>query len=146
VDTVFVAAKDKAVVDREWLDLAGFRALKGEESESFCVFLFAPTAEGTYSRMFAPEYGIAGDPATGSSTGRLAVYMIRHGLSGTRFVSEQGSKMGRRSLLHVEIHGKNGADGIFVGGCVTPIIEDVMTLSPADQTSGTQTASPMQTK
>ena len=37
--------------------------------------------------------------------------------------------MGRRSLLHVEIHGENGADGIFVGGHVTPIIEAVMTLN-----------------
>ena len=130
--TVFVAAKDKAVVDRAWLDLAGFRALKGEESESFCVFLFAPTPEGAYSRMFAPEYGIAEDPATGSSTGPLAVYMIRHGLlsgrSGMRSVSEQGSKMGRRSLLHVDIQGENGADGIYVGGHVTPIIEAVMML------------------
>jgi trans-2,3-dihydro-3-hydroxyanthranilate isomerase len=113
--TVLVAAKDKAVVDRAWLDLAGFRTLKGEESESFCVFLFTPTAEGAYSRMFAPEYGIAEDPATGSSTGPLAAYMIRHGLlsgrSGTRFVSEQGSKMGRRSLLHVEIHGEKARMG-----------------------------------
>ena len=79
------------------------------------MFLFTPTAEGAYSRMFAPEYGIAEDPATGSSTGPLAVYMIRHGLlsgrSGTRFVSEQGTKMGRRSLLHCEIQGKEGADG-----------------------------------
>jgi trans-2,3-dihydro-3-hydroxyanthranilate isomerase len=130
--TVFVAAKDKAAVNRAWLDLTGFRALKGEESESFCVFLFTPTAEGAYSRMFAPEYGIAEDPATGSSTGPLAVYMIGHGLlsgrSGMRFVSEQGSKMGRRSLPHVDIQGENGADGIYVGGHVTPIIEAVMTL------------------
>jgi len=130
--TVFVAAKDKAVVDRAWLDLAGLRTLKGEESEPFCVFLFAPTPEGAYSRMFAPEYGIAEDPATGSSTGPLAVYMIRHGLlsgrSGTRFVSEQGTKMGRRSLLHVEIQGNEGVDGIFVGGHVTPVAEAVMTI------------------
>ena len=58
--------------------------------------------------------------------------MIGHGLlsgrSGMRFVSEQGSKMGRRSLLHVDIQGENGADGIYVGGHVTPIIEAVMTL------------------
>ena len=70
--------------------------------------------------------------------------MMRHGLApkgaGTRLVSEQGSKMARRSLLHVEIHGENGADGIFVGGYVTPIIEAVMTLSPADRTAGTHNA------
>ena len=115
--TVIVAAKDKAAVDRAWLDLAGLKTLKGGESEPFCVFLFTPTPEGAYSRMFAPEYGIVEDPATGSSTGPLAAYMIRHklvsGKAGTRFVSEQGTKMGRRSFLHVEIQGEQGADGIL---------------------------------
>jgi trans-2,3-dihydro-3-hydroxyanthranilate isomerase len=130
--TVIVAARDRAAVDRAWLDLAGLKALKDSESESFCVFLFTPTPEGAYSRMFAPEYGIAEDPATGSSTGPLAAYMIRHklvsGRPGTRFVSEQGTKMGRRSLLHVEVHGEDGADGISVGGFVTPLARAVMTL------------------
>jgi trans-2,3-dihydro-3-hydroxyanthranilate isomerase len=130
--TVVVAVKDKAAVERAWLDLTGLRSLKDIESESFCVFVFTPTPDGAYSRMFAPEYGIPEDPATGSSTGPLAVFMMRHGLvpktAGTRFVSEQGTKMGRRSLLHVDIHGDSGADGIDVGGHVTPIVEAVMTL------------------
>jgi len=82
--------------------------------------------------MFAPEYGIPEDPATGSSTGPLAAFMMRHGLisktGGTRFVSEQGTKMGRRSLLHVEIHGEAGKDGIDVGGHVTLIAEATMSL------------------
>lgn len=130
--TVLVGVRDKAGVDRAWLDLAGLRSLKEAESESFCVFVFTPTPDGAYSRMFAPEYGIPEDPATGSSTGPLAVFMMRRGLvsnaSGTRLMSEQGTKMGRRSLLHVEIQGENGVDGIYVGGHVTPIIEAVMTL------------------
>jgi trans-2,3-dihydro-3-hydroxyanthranilate isomerase len=130
--TVIVAAQDKAAVDRASPDLAGLKSLKGADSEPFCVFLFTPTAEGAYSRMFAPEYGIAEDPATGSSTGPLAAYMIRHKLvspqAGTRFISEQGTKMGRRSFLHVEIQGEQGADGIYVGGHVTPIAEGVMKL------------------
>jgi trans-2,3-dihydro-3-hydroxyanthranilate isomerase len=82
--------------------------------------------------MFAPEYGISEDPASGSCTGPLAIFMMRHKLisndSGARFIAEQGTKMGRRSLLHVEIRGKEGADGIFVGGHVTPIVEAAMTL------------------
>jgi trans-2,3-dihydro-3-hydroxyanthranilate isomerase len=131
--TLIVAAKDKAAVDRAWLDRAAQKTLKGGESEPFCVFLFTPTPEGAYSRMFGPEYGIAEDPATGSSTGPLAAYMIRHklvsGQTGTRFVSEQGTKMGRRSFLHVEIQGERGADGIYVGGHVTPIAEGVMKLN-----------------
>ena len=81
------------------------RQLRGPGEELMCVFVFTPTAEGAYSRMFAPEYGIVEDPATGSSTGPLAAFMMQHGLvsnkDGTRFVSEQGTKMGRRSLLHV---------------------------------------------
>jgi len=131
--TVVVAVKDKAAVDRAWLDLAGLRSLKDMESESFCVFVFAPTPNGAYSRMFAPEYGIPEDPATGSSTGPLAAFMMRRGLfsnaAGTRFVSEQGTRMGRRSLLHVDIQGENGTDGIYIGGQVTPIIQAVMTLN-----------------
>ncbi len=130
--TVIIAAKDKAAVDRAWLDLAGLKTLKGAEHECFCVFLFTPTPEGAYSRMFAPEFGVVEDPATGSSTGPLAAFMMRHGLAskaaGTRFVSEQGTKMGRRSLLQVRIHGEQGVDGIDVGGYVTPICEAKMFL------------------
>jgi trans-2,3-dihydro-3-hydroxyanthranilate isomerase len=126
--TLFVAAKDKSAVDRGWLEGAAMKTLKGTESVSFCVFLFTPTPEGAYSRMFAPEHGIVEDPATGSSTGPLAAYMIRHNLvsgqAGTRFVSEQGTKMGRRSLLHVEV----ADEGIYVGGFVSPIVEAVMSL------------------
>ena len=58
--------------------------------------------------------------------------MTRHGLlskaARTRFVSEQGTKMGRRSLVHVQIYDEHGIAGIHLGGHVTPIIEAVMTL------------------
>jgi trans-2,3-dihydro-3-hydroxyanthranilate isomerase len=123
--TVFVALRDKDAVDRAWIDLAGMRLLRSADTELMCVFVFAPTATGAYSRMFAPEYGIPEDPATGSSTGPLAAFMMRHGLvsnaDGTRFVSEQGAKMDRRSFLHVQVRGENGVEGIEVGGHVTPL-------------------------
>jgi predicted PhzF superfamily epimerase YddE/YHI9 len=58
--------------------------------------------------------------------------MMRHklvsGAAGSRFISEQGTKLGRRSLLHVYVHGEQGADGIDDGGYVTPIIDATMTL------------------
>jgi trans-2,3-dihydro-3-hydroxyanthranilate isomerase len=131
--TVVVAVKDKAAVDRAWLDLSGIKTLRGTEHEPFCLYLFTPTPQGAYSRMFAPEYGIPEDPASGSCMGPLAIFMMRHNFisnsTGARFVSEQGTKMGRRSLLHVELHGKQAADGIYVGGHVAPLIEAVMTLS-----------------
>ena len=119
-------------MDRAWLDLQGARKLKGLEEELACVFVFAPTAEGAYSRMFAPDFGVVEDPATGSSTGPLALFMMRHGLassaSGTSFFSEQGTKMQRRSILHVQVHGEKGADGIEVGGHVAPLAEGTMSL------------------
>lgn len=131
--TLFIALRDQNAVDRAWLDLAGAKQLRGSEPEAFCTFVFTPTADGAYSRMFAPEYGVAEDPATGSSTGPLAAFMIRHGLvassDGTRFVSEQGTKMGRRSVLHVHIRGQRGLEGIEVGGRVTPVATGLMSLA-----------------
>jgi trans-2,3-dihydro-3-hydroxyanthranilate isomerase len=130
--TIFVPVRDRDVVDRAWLDLPGMRKLCGVDPELACVFVFTPTKDGAYSRMFAPEYGVAEDPATGSSTGPLAAFMMQNGLvstaDGTRFVSEQGTKMGRRSFLHVHIHGESGADAIEVGGHVTPVAEGRMTI------------------
>jgi len=131
--TIFVPLRNRDAVDRAWIDLAGMKTLRGADAEPVCVFVFTPMADGAYSRMFAPEYGIAEDPATGSSTGPLAVYMMRHGLvasiDGTRFVSEQGVKMGRRSSLYVQVHGDNGAIGIEVGGHVTPVASATMRLT-----------------
>lgn len=130
--TLFVAVRDRGAVDRAWLDLAGSRQLRGSDREPFCTFVFTPTADGAYSRMFAPEYGVPEDPATGSSTGPLAAFMMRHGLvssaDGTRFVSEQGTKMGRRSVLHVHIRGECGSEKIEVGGHVTPLATGSMSL------------------
>jgi trans-2,3-dihydro-3-hydroxyanthranilate isomerase len=115
--TLFIAVKSPATVDRAILDSATWATAKRIYPQPMCVFVFAPTAQGAYSRMFAPDYGIAEDPATGSSTGPLALYMKRNGMAvADGFVSEQGTKMGRRSLLHV----RNGTD---VGGFATPVID-----------------------
>ena len=130
--TLFVPIVNRETVDRISFDTSAWKHFKSEHRGSLCVFAFAPTPEGAYSRMFAPDYGVREDPATGSSTGPLAVYMMKHRLvsskAGTTFHSEQGTFMGRRSILHVRIHGESGADGIAVGGHVTPLIEATITL------------------
>jgi trans-2,3-dihydro-3-hydroxyanthranilate isomerase len=136
--TVFIPLKDKQAVDRAWLDSHGLSLIRQTAAdEALCVFVFTPTAEGAYSRMFAPEYGVQEDPATGSSTGPLAAYMIEHklvqGTAGTRFLSEQGTKMGRRSVLYVQVHGEEGADGIDVGGYVTPFAECTMRIQEVNR-------------
>jgi trans-2,3-dihydro-3-hydroxyanthranilate isomerase len=130
--TTFIAVRDKEAVDRAWLDSYGISILRRGKEEAFLIFVFTPTPGGAYSRMFAPELGVAEDPATGSSTGPLAAFMMKHRLvssaAGTRFLSEQGTKMGRRSILYVQINGEDGRDGIEVGGYVTPIVEATMRL------------------
>lgn len=134
--TIFIGLKNREAVDRAWLDLAGSTVLRGKRREPMCVFVFSPTQEGAYSRMFAPEYGIPEDPATGSSTGPLAFFMMRHklasGHAGCRLVNEQGTMMGRRSILHIHILGENGSQGIEVGGHVTPLVSANMTFHDKD--------------
>src|SRR5207248_362963 len=122
--TLIVPLRDKAAVDRASADMRAIQTLRGNP-EPGCLFVFTPTPDGAYSRNFTPEFGVAEDPATGSSTGPLALYMMRNGLapsaSGTRFISEQGTKMGRRSILHINIKGEMGREGIEVGGNVISV-------------------------
>jgi trans-2,3-dihydro-3-hydroxyanthranilate isomerase len=60
-----------------------------------------------YSRMFAPEFGITEDPATGIASGPLGCYLLRHGLvtpdAAQAIVSRQGVAMGRASRVHISI-------------------------------------------
>lgn len=130
---LYIAVRDRGAVDRASVDTVALRKLYANETEGICTFVFAPVAEGAYSRMFAPELGVPEDPATGSATGPLAAFMIEYGLApatadGTRFVSEQGTKMGRRSILHVRLEGEGGRSGIEVGGYVAPLSVATMTL------------------
>jgi len=129
---LFVPVTDRETVDRASVDPMALHELEDAIGQSVGVFVFAPTRAGAYSRMFAPELGIIEDPATGSATGPLAAYMMAHGLcasaDGTAFASEQGTKMGRRSLLQVRIRGERGSEGIDVGGRITPVIDAALTL------------------
>jgi trans-2,3-dihydro-3-hydroxyanthranilate isomerase len=51
--------------------------------------------------MFAPALGVTEDPATGSAGGPIGAYFARHrGVAS--LVIEQGVKMGRRSVIHVD--------------------------------------------
>jgi trans-2,3-dihydro-3-hydroxyanthranilate isomerase len=121
---LFIQVARPEMVDRAELrlDLVS-RALGSANSVGTFVFaqkepsLAAPF--DVYSRMFAPQIGIPEDAATGGATGPLAAYMVGHGLipggnGETQFVSEQGAKIGRRSLLHVRI--TRGGEVIQVGG------------------------------
>ena len=129
---IFIAVNRSEAVDEARLDMAVFEEIARDRSTPTQVFVFAPTDAGAYSRMFGPQIGIAEDPATGSATGPLALFMMKYGLAqsadGTRFVSEQGTQMGRQSFLYVHVHGEKGAGGIDVGGHVAELAKGVMSI------------------
>ena len=138
---LFVALKNKDAVDRiETLDYRALRAAFPDVPTEIFVFARLEESDGeagdvyaVYARMLAPEIGIAEDPATGSATGPLAALMMRRGLlpleNGLRMVSEQGTKMGRRSLLHVLVHIDGDNDPVIeVGGSVVPMMTGELTI------------------
>jgi trans-2,3-dihydro-3-hydroxyanthranilate isomerase len=71
--------------------------------------------------MFAPGVGIAEDPATGSASGPLGCYLVRHKIVSSdragAILNLQGVKMGRPSWIHVAIGTENGdIASVRVGG------------------------------
>jgi len=80
-----------------------------------------------YSRMFAPEFGIMEDPATGIASGPLGCYLVRYGLispaRARAIVSHQGVAMGRASQVHISITVTDEAQ--LPEGSVGPVIRDV---------------------
>lgn len=126
---LYIPLRSAATVDRAGSDE---RRLRECLDEPVCFFLFAPNGVGRlYSRMFGPHsVGIAEDPATGSASGPLGAYAVLHGLAPRRptvtLVSEQGVKMGRRSIIHIRLAYDLEAElpgRIEVGGSVMPVLK-----------------------
>lgn len=125
VPYLLVPLRDPETVDRAVSDAAAFRRLGAVVDRELAIFLFAMAPSGAeetvYSRMFAPGFGIVEDPATGSASGPLGCYLVRHGVvSGSaaqRITSLQGVAMGRDSRIHIAIAGSRDAiTGVKVGG------------------------------
>ena len=114
-------AVDNAASNFEAIDTF-FRAARVDASG---VFLFSHERGGdkatVYSRMFAPGVGIAEDPATGSASGPLGCYLVRHKVvapaKAGAILNLQGVKMGRPSHVHVSIGvEKSDITSVRVGG------------------------------
>src|SRR5262245_59599124 len=103
VPLVSRAAVDQAVVDLR-AAAAMFEAAKITRRGLF-IFSTEPGPDGAtaYSRMM----GANEDPATGSASGPLGSYLVKHGLvpaaKAGSIVSAQGVKMGRPSRIHIKI-------------------------------------------
>jgi trans-2,3-dihydro-3-hydroxyanthranilate isomerase len=117
VPLVSRAAVDQAVVDVR-AAAAMFEAAKLTRRGLF-IFSTEPGPDGAtcYSRMM----GANEDPATGSASGPLGCYLVKHGLvpadKAGSIVSAQGVKMGRPSRIHIKIDLAGGeVSRVRVGG------------------------------
>ena len=131
---LFIALRDQRAVDAARSDrgLIG-QLLDGHDAHG--VFLFAVAGNHRlYSRMFAPSVlDIVEDPATGSASGPLGAFAVRHGLiprsERVAIVSEQGTKMGRQSFVHIALVYSGAGDipsRIEVGGSVRPVLKGTL--------------------
>lgn len=117
------AAVDRAAPDARLLDFEAylFTSDRGDASDSAI----------TYSRMFAPQFGIIEDPATGGASGPLGSYLVRHGVvtaeQGRSVLNLQGVKLGRPSWIHISIESANGIiSRVRVGGTSVFVAEGTM--------------------
>lgn len=103
-----------------------------------CVMVFCRETvsdEATvHTRMFAPLLGVPEDPATGSASGALGAYLVRHQVvpltpPTTHIVSEQGVEMGRPSAITIDVeHFDEEISVVRVGGEVVKILQGVVRL------------------
>ena len=116
VPFLFVPLATRAAVDSASIDRRAItRCYESTGLEERPVFFFTPDDGGAndgatvYSRMLAPGFGIAEDPATGGASGPLGSYLLRYGLvpadTARSMVSLQGVAMGRPSRIHMSIDG-----------------------------------------
>ena len=80
-------------------------ALKDAQAEGCYIYAFDDHApETAYTRFFNPTVGLWEDAATGTAAGPLAAYLASEGrFKNNELAIEQGTKMGRRSILRVRI-------------------------------------------
>ena len=127
VPFVYVALRDAHAVDTAVSEKERLASVFSEG-----VFLFAALGDNRlYSRMFSPHVlDIHEDPATGSGSGPLGAFAVKYGLvprsAAVSIVSEQGTKMGLQSFIHIELAYPPKGDlpiRIEVGGSVVPTLK-----------------------
>ena len=127
VPFLFVPLTTRSAVDSASVNTGVLDALvTSSKLSANGVFVFSPQPGDrnatVYSRMFAPDLGIAEDPATGIASGPLGCYLVRHKIvppeKADAILSVQGVKMGRPSHIHIAIGAGPAGDisSVRVGG------------------------------
>jgi trans-2,3-dihydro-3-hydroxyanthranilate isomerase len=111
------AAVDRAVPDARLLDFEAYVFTTDRAGSS--------DSATTYSRMFAPMLGVVEDPATGSASGPLGSYLVRHSLvtpaQAGSILNLQGVKLGRPSWIHISIEASGGPSTSLRAGAISRV-------------------------
>lgn len=121
---LLVRLQDAAAVDRAEPAAKGLlKVLSGASAEGCYVYAIDRSAPGrAYARFFNPTVGLWEDAATGTAAGPLAAYLASEGLISGAMEIEQGTKMGRRSVIRVGLAPEpeiSGAGIIVMRGTLT---------------------------
>jgi len=103
---LMVRVRGSQAVDKAAPDAAKLLAVLDQTQAEGCyIYSFDANAPATaYCRFFNPTVGLWEDAATGTAAGPLAAYLENKGLlADGRLVIEQGTKMGRRSLIRLRL-------------------------------------------
>jgi trans-2,3-dihydro-3-hydroxyanthranilate isomerase len=105
VPHLLVCLRDAAAVDRAEPAAKALLKLLGEAGAEGCyIYALAPSApHRAYARFFNPTVGLWEDAATGTAAGPLAAYLESEGLIASAIEIEQGTRMGRRSILRISL-------------------------------------------
>ena len=84
-----------------------------------------------HTRMFASPIGITEDPATGSASGALGAYLVKHGVVDigptTEIIAEQGYEIDRPSRILIQVFSDDDIiQDIKVGGQVVMVAEGTL--------------------
>ena len=133
VPFLFVPLRDRSVLARVSIDPESSRKLQATAGASqVYAFSYDPEREDSdiRARMFAHEFGIEEDPATGSAAAAFAGYLARRAgkEAGTlQWTIEQGFEMGRPSLIYLEADLAKGAvTAVRVGGTAIRVSDGVL--------------------
>jgi len=121
---LLVRLRDAAAVDRAEPAAKGLLKVLGAASAEGCyVYAVDSSApDRAYARFFNPTVGLWEDAATGTAAGPLAAYLASEGMISNTIEIEQGTKMGRKSILRVGLAPEpeiSGAGIIVMRGTLT---------------------------
>ncbi len=132
-----IPVADRAALDSLRPDSAALVRIADREGVGNVIALTRDTVDpssAVHLRMFAPAYGIAEDPVTGSAQGPVAAYLVereivRGDASGAAvYTAEQGDGIGRAGRIGTTVEIRDGAcAAIRIRGRAVTVLEGTIT-------------------